>query len=217
LSWEKELLGLYISDHPTREFQEYFRKVAVPMKEIDSSTVGRQVNIGGVISSIHKIFLKNQKTRLFVMVEDMAAKMELIIFPKLLEATADFWIEDKVILASGKISDKDGEFKLLCDSAKTVTPEELDKFQRIEITQKKNSPKQAPPLVSTLTLILPQGATKEALKNLSQFFDQCEKGETKIYLEIAKSKMETPYHIKYSPELPISIQKIIPESQLKIA
>jgi len=217
LSWEKELLGLYISDHPTKEFQEYFRRVAIPMKEIDSSTVGRQVNIGGVISSIHKIFLKNQKTMLFVMVEDTAAKMEIIVFPKLLEATADFWQEDKIILASGKISDKDGEFKLLCDSAKAVTQEELEKFQRIEMTQKKNSQQAANShTISSITLTLPQGATKEVLTNLSQFFDKCEKGETKVYLEITKSKMETPYRIKYSAELLTLIQKIFPAINIKI-
>ncbi|MBU2028635.1 DNA polymerase III subunit alpha, partial [Patescibacteria group bacterium] len=217
LSWEKELLGLYISDHPTQEYQEYFRRVAIPMKEIDAATVGRQVNIGGVISSIHKIFLKNQKTMLFVTVEDLLAKMEIIVFPKLLKATADFWQEDKIILASGKISDKDGEFKLLCDSAKAVTPEELEKFKRIEMTQKKNGHQNNSPSVSIITLFLPQGATKETLTNLSQFFDRCEKGETKVYLEIAQSKMETPYRLKYSAELSDAIKKIIPESRIKIA
>jgi DNA polymerase-3 subunit alpha len=217
LSWEKELLGLYISDHPTKDYQEYFRRMAIPMREIDASAVGRPVNIGGVISSIHKIYLKNQKTMLFVMVEDVDAKMEIIIFPKLLEATADFWQEDKIILPSGKISDKDGEFKLLCDSAKAVTPEELEKFRRIEMTQKKNGqPDKNSAAVSSITLILPQGATKEALKNLSQFFDRCEKGGTKIYLEINQSRMETPYRLKYSLELSALIQKIIPQSRIKI-
>jgi len=70
--------------------------------------------------------------------------------------------------------------------------------------------------VSIITLSLPQGATKEAFKNLSQFFDGCAKGETKVYLEIAHSKMETPYRLEYSAELPTLIQKIIPESQIKI-
>jgi len=215
LSWEKELLGLYITDHPTQEYQEYFRRVAVPMKEIDATAVGRRMNIGGVISSIHKIFLKNQKTMLFVTVEDLLSKMEIIVFPKLLEATADFWQEDKIILASGKISDKDGEFKLLCDSAKAVTPEELEKFRLIEITQKKNGHRDSS--ISAITLSLPQGITKETLTNLSHFFDRCEKGETKIYLEIAASKMETPYRVKYSAELSASIQKIIPQSRIRIA
>jgi DNA polymerase-3 subunit alpha len=216
LSWEKELLGLYISDHPTKEYQEYFRKFALPLKEIDTSFVGRQVDIGGVISSIHKIYLKNQTTMLFVTVEDMAARMELIVFPKLLEATADFWQEDKIILASGKISDKDGEFKLLCDSVKAITQEELDKFKRIEITQKKNGQLNNSSSSSIIIITLPPESTKEALKNLSQFFDRCEKGETKIYLEIKQSRMETPYRIKYSTELPSLIKKIIPESQIKI-
>jgi hypothetical protein len=54
------------------------------------------------------------------------------------------------------------------------------------------------------------------LTDLSRFFDQCAKGETKIYLEIAASKMETPYRVKYSAGLPSLIQKIIPESRIRM-
>ncbi|MFZ5982667.1 MAG: DNA polymerase III subunit alpha, partial [Patescibacteria group bacterium] len=40
LTWEKELLGLYISDHPAREYQEYFTKMAIPLGNINSTLVG---------------------------------------------------------------------------------------------------------------------------------------------------------------------------------
>lgn len=127
LNWEKELLGLYISGHPAGVYREYFEKMGTPIGKINAETVGKNVTIGGVITKIQKIYLKNQQTMLFATLEDTGGKIEILVFPKILEQTLSVWEEEKVILASGKISDKDGVFKLLCDSAKAVTAEEVEK------------------------------------------------------------------------------------------
>jgi len=213
LSWEKELLGLYISDHPVKEYREYFKKMAVPIREINSQMVENNINIGGVISKIHKIYLKNQKTMLFVTIEDMEGSMEILVFPKMLEATESFWQEDKIVLASGKLSNKDGEFKLLCDSAKAIGQDELDKFQRILDTQKSNGT--AFDKCSGIVLSFPENSGQEAIKKLSEFFSRCNRGETKVYLNINNSKLETPYRIKFSAELKNSLEKIIPNGKIE--
>jgi DNA polymerase-3 subunit alpha len=214
LSWEKELLGLYISDHPVKEYREYFKKMAVPIREINSQMVENNINIGGVISKIHKIYLKNQKTMLFVTIEDMEGSMEILVFPKVLEATESFWQEDKIVLASGKLSNKDGEFKLLCDSIKAIGQDELDKFQRILATQKSNGT--AFDKCSGIILSFPENSGQESIKKLSEFFARCDRGETKVYLNINNSKLETPYRIKFSAELKNSLEKIIPDGKIKI-
>ena len=147
LAWEKELLGLYISDHPVKEYIEYLNKMAIRIRDINSAYVGRNINVGGVISKVQKIFLKNQKTMLFVTIEDIDSRMELLVFPKVLENNGSVFEEEKVILATGKVSDKDGSFKILLDSAKVITPQELEKFKRILATQKNNT-SHNPPLPS---------------------------------------------------------------------
>jgi DNA polymerase-3 subunit alpha len=217
LTWEKELLGLYISDHPAKEYREYFEKVGVPIKKIDATMVGKNINIGGVISNIHKIYLKNQKTMLFVTIEDPEAKIEILVFPKILDATGSIWEEDKVILASGKISDKDGSFKLLADSAKIVNQEELEQFQRILATQKSNghAPKNSAP--SKMILSLPGHADQEILKKLSELFNSCERGNIKIYLSIGGAKLETPFCIRPTDATKEAVQKLIPEASIEIA
>ena len=141
LAWEKELIGLYISGHPATEFQAYFESAGVPIRNITKDLVGQNISLGGVISKIKKIFLKNQKTMLFATIEDMYSNIELLVFPKILEETGSLWEEDKVILASGKISDKDGSFKLLVDSAKVINLAEMEQRARIIATQKNNTPK----------------------------------------------------------------------------
>jgi DNA polymerase-3 subunit alpha len=224
LNWEKELLGLYISDHPAREYKEYFAKVATPIKNIDNQTVGNNITIGGVITGITKIYLKTQKTMLFVTIEDVDGKIEILVFPKVLETTGSIWEEERVVLASGKISNKDGVFKLLCDSAQVVTPEEIEKFKRILQTQKTNgvfekSPRleeDAEKLDSSLIISLPANSNQDMLKKLSALFDQLTIGQTKIFLEINGSKLKTPYSITLPENIQSMIERIIPAGKVKI-
>lgn len=212
LAWEKELLGLYITDHPTKEFQEYFQKIALPIKEINQDTVGQVVNIGGVISKIQKVYLKNQQTMLFVTVEDANHSMEILVFPNTLEKTESTWAEDRIILAQGKVSDKDGTFKLICENARTVNHEELEKFERVKKTQKVNGNKYKD--YSKLTISFPSQAKKEDIEKISHFFDNCELGKTRVQIKISGKKMETPYSIKISPTVEKGIYQILPEGEV---
>ncbi|MEI7425675.1 MAG: DNA polymerase III subunit alpha [Candidatus Moraniibacteriota bacterium] len=209
LAWEKELIGLYISGHPATEFQAYFESAGVPIRNITKDLVGQNISLGGVISKIKKIFLKNQKTMLFATIEDMYSNIELLVFPKILEETGSLWEEDKVILASGKISDKDGSFKLLVDSAKVINLAEMEQRARIIATQKNNTPK-VPSETTKIIITLPQSSNQETLKTLSAHFGKCEPGQIKIYLKINNTKLETPYCITKNPELENEIKKIIP-------
>jgi len=205
LAWEKELIGLYISGHPASEFQAYFEYAGTPIRNIDKNLVGQPVSIGGIISKVKKIFLKNQKTMLFATVEDMYSNIEFIVFPKILDETGSIWIEDKAILASGKISDKDGNFKLLVDSVKIVNQDEVENAARIIATRKTNG-------IATAKIIitLPQASNQETLKILSAHLGKCESGETKVYLKINSTKLETPYHITKKVELENEIKNLIP-------
>ncbi|MDR3559167.1 MAG: hypothetical protein P4L58_02060, partial [Candidatus Pacebacteria bacterium] len=238
LAWEKELLGLYISDHPANAYRDYFEQMALPIKNITPDMNGQTVTIGGVITKIKKIYLKSQKTMLFAAIEDPSGAMEILVFPKLLEMSGSIWEEEKVIIATGRLSDKDGEMKLLADSAKLVTDEELANFKRILETQKKNGTyKQPAPDIpppqgedvrysgqeraaenpsTKLLITFPHGASKEILQSLSQFFDACQPGDLKIYLALGGKKIETPYRVSRADGLGEKIKAIAPNSQIRI-
>lgn len=229
LNWEKELLGLYISGHPANAYREYFEKMGTPIGKINAETVGKSVTIGGIITKIQKIYLKNQKTMLFATLEDTCGKIEILVFPKILEQTLSVWEEEKVIFASGKISDKDGVFKLLCDSAKAVTAEEVEKLKRITATQKKNGSKShSNPLLPNqgegarwadegkIVITLPDNSGADAIKKLSQFFDRCDRGTIKVYLNINNSRLETPYCIQNSEKLEEELKNLIPEGRIEL-
>lgn len=120
LLWEKELLGLYVSDHPLNSYQTQFRLENVtPIKNISVNTTG-SIKIGGVITKIRKIITKTGRPMLFSNVEDLTSKIELVVFPNVLEKNPEVWKENNIVVARGKINDRDGALKMLCDEVKTM-------------------------------------------------------------------------------------------------
>lgn len=118
LAWEKELLGLYISDHPYKEVREVLKKYVVPLSSLDNSLVNQTVLIAGIVNSIKKITTKNNQPMLFVEIEDMDGKIEVIVFPKLLEKNPTSWQMDMPTVIKGKVNDKDGTLKILADEGR---------------------------------------------------------------------------------------------------
>jgi DNA polymerase-3 subunit alpha len=214
LQWEKELLGLYVSDHPASEYREYLESVALPISELTKDSVGKKIRLGGIITKVKKIILKNQKSMAFVQIEDFQGKIELLVFPKILEKTGALWREDALIVAEGSISDKDDALKLLVDAVKEITPTEIENWKRISATQKNNFRKEQSTSSEKIVLLMPPQSTQETLKKLSAFLDQCPAGNAKVYLRLSDKTLETPYHIQKTPHLAGELEKIIPGSQL---
>ena len=120
LLWEKELLGLFVSDHPLKDFQVQLQlEKVVPIK--DAATMnGNRISVGGVITKIQRIVTKTGKPMLFSWIEDMTSKIEVVVFPNMLEQNPTAWQENSVVVVKGKLNDRDGVLKLLCDEVKPV-------------------------------------------------------------------------------------------------
>ncbi len=208
LHWEKELLGLYVSDHPISDYRDYFNKMAIWTKDLNDELVDKSIKLGGVITKVQKIVTKRKQNMAFVTIEDLYGKIELLVFPNVLENTGFLWQEEKIVLVGGKLSDKDGVYKLLIDSAKEVTDKEVEDFKRVLATQKKNGHSAR----HNLTINLPPSANEKTIAKLSKIFDSSKFGKTKIYLTDGKSKIETPYSIRIDDKLLEKIRKITPAS-----
>jgi len=129
LDWEKELLGLYISEHPIKEYEKVIHKTAILPAQLSQQLVGKNTRVGGIISHIHKIITKAGKPMLFVGLEDDRVKIEVLVFPRMLERTPTFWQEGKVIIASGRLDDKEGNYKLLCEEAQEINQNHLNAYR----------------------------------------------------------------------------------------
>lgn len=132
LAWEKELLGLYISEHPLRELGKKLRDVTTPITELVSPASGSGnvplVRVAGIVIRLTKITTKKGQPMLFAQLEDMTGKVEVLVFPSLLDKTHDLWIDGAKILIEGKVNDRDGEVKMLAERAWTLTKDLLVKM-----------------------------------------------------------------------------------------
>ncbi|MBX4200731.1 DNA polymerase III subunit alpha [Candidatus Parcubacteria bacterium] len=125
LTWEKELLGLYVSSHPLNGFRKLFESKTVAMAKVDKTMVNKKIVIGGLISSVKKIITKNGKPMLFIKLEDLTGKGEVVVFPNLLEAKPECLMENKIIFVAGRVDDRNGEIKIVADDAQEIiTPRE---------------------------------------------------------------------------------------------
>lgn len=123
LAWEKELLGLYISEHPFSEYKQFLNQSVLAVAQLREHLSDYQVFVSGVITKIQKIITRSNEPMLFVKIEDTTGSLETLVFPSLLKDNNLIWQEGKVILCQGKLSDKDQELKLLCNKVVELNTE----------------------------------------------------------------------------------------------
>lgn len=119
LAWEKELLGLYVSDHPLRGFKHNGNGV-LPLKSLKNGHDGQTLKVAGLITKITKIMTKNGQPMLFARIEDMSDNAEILVFHDTMVKNPDMWTEGLIIEVKGRLSKKDGDSKLICYEAKTI-------------------------------------------------------------------------------------------------
>ncbi len=204
LLWERELLGLYLSQHPLESFAALLSEQTVPINAILLGHDGRKVTVGGNITEIRIINTKSGQKMAFVKVEDTFGEMEIIVFPSLLQQTLNLWERDKVIIVSGKVSTTDRlgnalhEVKIMAESAREVTAEEAINYGKTG--KKMNLPNVDPkPIVKNSDIHkLPQKAARvfihlahsgdnELLLSLKRTIDE-QRGESEVVLVLGSEK-----------------------------
>ncbi len=132
LSFEKEVLGIYLSGHPLEEYMGKIRKnITVNASDFligsadGESEPGlseikvkdnQHVIVGGMISQMKVTFTKNNKAMAYISIEDLTGTVEVIVFPRDYERYQRYLKEDEKVFVVGRASvedEKDG--KIICE------------------------------------------------------------------------------------------------------
>jgi DNA polymerase III subunit alpha len=117
LRWEKELLGLYLTEHPLGEIASVLPEfVTAYSGDLAEETDQARVTLGGILQGIRRIVTRAGSTMLVAQLEDLQGTVEVVVFPKVFTDTAPAWVEDAVVLISGRVDHRDDEAKLLCEA-----------------------------------------------------------------------------------------------------
>ncbi|MAG44812.1 DNA polymerase III subunit alpha, partial [bacterium] len=120
LIWEKELLGLYISANPLEGFRDYLSAHTISCKDLENSALNQPIRIGGIIHRAKKYITKTGKPMMFVEIEDLTGKSEVVVFPRTLEQNPNIWQEDKILMIAGKLNERNGARSFICESAREL-------------------------------------------------------------------------------------------------
>jgi DNA polymerase-3 subunit alpha len=120
LNWEKELLGLFVTSHPLEDMRNVFEKKTLAISKIDNSFVNKRIKIGGIISSIKKIITRVGKPMLFLNLEDLTAKIEVIAFPGTIDKNPAAFQENKIVFVWGRVDNRDGVPKLIAEEIEEI-------------------------------------------------------------------------------------------------
>ncbi|KKT93123.1 MAG: DNA polymerase III subunit alpha [Candidatus Andersenbacteria bacterium RIFCSPHIGHO2_12_FULL_46_9] len=226
LAWEKDLLGLYLSEHPLSSWHKKLTGFTVPLLELASDfAAGGQVRVAGIIIKITKIITKSAKPMLFVQLEDLTGKTEVLVFPSLLEQTSELWVEGAKLAVQGKLSDKDGEMKILADKVWQLTDALLKDWQQNAPAQMAHKKDVSLKSAQLLVIILPSYLDKVGLERLKAELTNCssQAKNTKDWLAVelrlkrdgSMQQVKTPYVVPREENVTMKLAKIVGPASLQ--
>lgn len=117
LAEEKEMLGLYITDHPLFGLENALKKYSTcPISELREMRDGSTQVISGMISKITWKLTKNGDKMAYVDIEDLESSVETIVFPKIVSDKLDLLEEDKLIVVKGRLDIKEDSLKMVAQN-----------------------------------------------------------------------------------------------------
>ena len=137
LTFEKEVLGIYLSGHPLERYRNMMEKMISaktsdfqPDDETGIPEVydNQKVIVGGMITDKTIKYTKNNKVMAFLTVEDLVGTVEVVVFPRDYEKCQMFLNEDARLFIQGRVSAEDDKAsKLILEKVRTFDdmPKEL--------------------------------------------------------------------------------------------
>jgi DNA polymerase-3 subunit alpha len=120
LAWEKELVGLYVSDHPLNPYKEKLTKTKPIEEALATRSENVSLDIGGIITKVQKINTRTGQPMIFARLEDFSNAVEVVVFPSTFMENSGIWEEGRVVMARGRISWRNNEPKFICSSVKNL-------------------------------------------------------------------------------------------------
>jgi len=171
LAFEKEMLGLYVSDHPLLSVGAALASATTTtiaeMTELSDRT---PVTVGGIVGAITRRWTKNGDPMLFFQLEDLEGSVEVIVFPKTVHDFGPLVVEDAVLVVSGHLDHRGDDVKVMARELKELAIRD-DSSVRLAVASQRLTPE----VVAHLKAILrnhPGSATV--------FLNLSDNGDTKV-------------------------------------
>ncbi|MDO8589040.1 MAG: DNA polymerase III subunit alpha [Armatimonadota bacterium] len=131
LAMEKDLLGLYVTDHPLMHVRECLaRETTVNSEQLAEMDDQQECVIGGIISTLRYHTTKRGNEQMaFLTLEDLSGKISVTVFPSAFKTCSEALVKDKIVIIKGKVShrerigqddDKSHTAEVICESVRAL-------------------------------------------------------------------------------------------------
>jgi len=116
LEWERELLGLFLTDHPLSDYMKTIkRSVTHYSGQLQDAQQKEEVVVAGRLTNIRSIVTKKGDPMGFANLEDVQGAIGLVIFPRTWAKSQTILVEDEVVIVRGKADVEGMDAKVLVD------------------------------------------------------------------------------------------------------
>ncbi len=152
LAYEREMLGLYVSDHPLFGVEHLIASsVDCPVSALVDRDDGSSVTVGGILSSVTRKVTKKGDTWALVVLEDLEGAVEVMFFPASYQAAAVQLVPDAVVLIRGRLDKREDVPKIVANEL--IVPD-LSTGPRGPVVVSLPTPRCTPPVVERFKEVL---------------------------------------------------------------
>jgi DNA polymerase-3 subunit alpha len=121
LEWEKELLGVYFSEHPMRDVSRaLLHETTCYCGEVNDELAGQRVTLAGVVTGLRTLITRKKESMAAGMLEDALGVVEVVAFPRTYAATREHWREGAMIKITGKVELRDEKPQVIVDTVEPI-------------------------------------------------------------------------------------------------
>ena len=134
LAFEKEMLGLYVSDHPLLGYEAALRRRCdASVTELQDAEEGVFRTIGGVVTNLDKKWTRRGDLMAVFALEDLGGSMEVMVFPKTMTEHGHKLADDEIVLVKGRIDRREEPPKIICQGLDVLRTSELDEAKPVRV------------------------------------------------------------------------------------
>ncbi len=168
LSWEKELMGVYLSEHPFSSVASKLGAETTLCGQIDADLAGQTVVVAGMVASVRQLFTRDRQSFVSAVLEDLDGQIEVMVWPRVYASTKELWQEGNILLVAGKVKLREDRVQLYGDSARRYQPEAAKTAEQPPAAE----PAEAPATVAETTTHPAPAKSRRLLISIAQTTDE---------------------------------------------
>jgi len=183
LTFEKEILGFYITGHPLAKYEKMLREYSTAnsnvLKKLED---GARVRFGGMINKVKSTITKRTGEKMAIMMmEDLEGKVEILVFPAAYKKVSKYVRANFGVFVEGRLSMREDRPKIIVENIVPIEEARLRFTQAISVD------------------LISLGMESDILEGLKKVLKK-HRGDTPVYLNVS-TKRNGSYRILVDREL----------------